>query len=30
VERDWVKGYYFNPMQSGSPTVGDFSTVSKS
>lgn len=29
VERDWVKGYYYNPMHSGGPNVGDYSTVSK-
>jgi len=29
VERDWVHGFYFNPMQNGAPNVGDFSTVSK-
>lgn len=29
VERDWVQGYYYNPMFSGSPNVGDYSTVYK-
>jgi peptide/nickel transport system substrate-binding protein len=30
VERDWVHGYYFNPMHAGGPNIGDFSTISKS
>jgi ABC-type transport system substrate-binding protein len=29
VERDWVKGYYYNPMHSGGPNIGDYSAVSK-
>ncbi|HET6398485.1 MAG TPA: ABC transporter substrate-binding protein, partial [Candidatus Thermoplasmatota archaeon] len=29
VERAWVKGYYYNPMHSGGPNIGDYSAVSK-
>ena len=29
VERDWVKGYYYNPMHSGGPNIGDYTAVSK-
>lgn len=29
VERDWVQGYYFNPMHSGQPNTGDWSAISK-
>lgn len=29
VEREWVKGYYYNPMHSGGPNIGDYSTISK-
>lgn len=29
VQRDWVDGYYYNPMHSGAPQAGDFSTLSK-
>lgn len=29
VQRDWVEGYYYNPMHSGSPNSGDFSALRK-
>lgn len=29
VQRDWVQGYYYNPMHSGGPNIGDFTTISK-
>lgn len=29
VEREWVRGYYFNPMFSGNPNMGDYTAVSK-
>ncbi|HVM44651.1 MAG TPA: ABC transporter substrate-binding protein, partial [Candidatus Thermoplasmatota archaeon] len=29
VEREWVQGYYYNPMHSGAPDVGDFTTIRK-
>src|SRR5439155_472596 len=30
VERNWVHGYYYNPMHNGGPTIGDFTAISKS
>lgn len=30
VQRSWVHGYYYNPMHSGGPNIGDFYTISKS
>lgn len=29
VEREWVNGYYYNPMHSGQPNAGDFTTLTK-
>lgn len=29
VERDWVQGYYYNPMHSGGPNIGDYNAISK-
>ncbi|MBI4393080.1 MAG: PKD domain-containing protein [Euryarchaeota archaeon] len=29
VERSYVQGYYYSPLHSGSPTTGDYSTLSK-
>ena len=29
VYRDWVGGYYYNPMNSGEPNVGDYTTITK-
>lgn len=29
VQRDWVNGYYYNPMHSGQPNAGDFAALSK-
>lgn len=29
VEREWVRGYLYNPMSAGSPNVGNYATVSK-
>ena len=29
VQRDWVEGYYYNPMHSGTPNSGDFSVLRK-
>ncbi|HUR68551.1 MAG TPA: ABC transporter substrate-binding protein, partial [Candidatus Thermoplasmatota archaeon] len=30
VVRQWVHGYYYNPMHSGGPNIGDYTTISKS
>lgn len=30
VAREWVKGYYYNPMQSGGPNTVNYATISKS
>lgn len=30
VQRDWVTGYYYNPMHSGGPGVGDYTKIGKS
>jgi ABC-type transport system substrate-binding protein len=29
VLRSWVQGYYYNPMHSGSPNIGDYTAISK-
>ena len=29
VEREWVQGYYYNPMHSGQPNAGDIAALSK-
>ena len=29
IERTYVQGYYYDPLQSGSPNTGDYSTISK-
>lgn len=29
VERDWVQGFYYNPMHAGQPHAGDFTKLSK-
>ena len=29
VERNYVQGYYYDPLHSGSPNIGDYSTISK-